>query len=1110
MRQGPSFETSTPVEADFEIVPDIKELSAEEVGQEVQKLLAEKKKIKAVNNFKLEGVGNQMNLEADIEADIVGSFGLKASIKSDGTSIRIGDIDVVAGALKKMAIKKFINGELPGLVPKIKDYLSTKYGKPITGLSIEDGKLKVCFPDKQEKVQKKVPVATLATEPQEAIPPVVETSLPQPAPDEVEASEALDATPEPVEPSLDVPVTVETEPPQTIPLVEKPLGAPKALRPEEAFFENFFNKRNRDPKEFEEWFRATKKNIDVEPDSKEKNKHLKRLESIKKVVDNLPETSATSAEDRKKVERDLRYLSDKNMIVIPDVEGDVSDAQTSNEGAPEGPQPDIENGVTTPLPTGAAAAETPDVAGAILIQPGNESAQEKFDAVDNESIQKAEQAIEAIPDKQRRQFYRGFLGLGYTVRGLKSEALSRIAGKFEKEANAAAVDETKAFTGVYEDTEEAREERRGKVIFQQDSFLARLVRGSATKYRHDADEALRNLDKIYAEGEKSQAVKGVMSSVQFAALVGQVAFRGASKTFNPFRTVGASLLALGAGVEIAKEARINSLERIEKGRLTYDEALAEAEQISEELQKEKEPGAEKKFTSNEYQQEYMKRLPKELLERLKASDVSRLGWASQKAYADIKKTLEKIEARIESAPKSKKARLQKFLGKGFQERYLHDVERLLERDGTIDVVAYGLKKVEKYTKAGAALATVEALVGAFFDYDTLTRNFGHAVDTADPAHPETLGLDENGVAAPIKYEWSGMTTDSMHASELNPLIPEGFLSGHGADESSIDTISAHESDAVLPKEEIVFDEAPETAALLKIGKRGPEGSIIDFFKSNEDVAKKFGWDGKGDIKKWAGTKAHALWLEHASKALETDGVKGSLTKLGYTNDLEGYTKMMTRIKSGGIAIDLEHKGVTLSNMDYLEAKAGAPVKLEAIEKIGFEPALFEDIQSAVSVESEVKETLESDVASGADIETSPDVIESESAQGEVDDSQLGKTREPALHEAPAEALDTRGMSVSEAVVARMNHDLTKVFDTTDEAHSEWPQWRDYGARRFSNISFDPESAPEGGHAIDLQNYLKDLEARSGLRPRARIFWFNQTVDEYIRKALRVIEEKSRA
>jgi|GEM_PF-6029001 len=324
-------------------------------------------------------------------------------------------------------------------------------------------------------------------------------------------------------------------------------------------------------------------------------------------------------------------------------------------------------------------------------------------------------------------------------------------------------------------------------------------------------------------------------------------------------------------------------------------------------------------------------------------------------------------------------------------------------------------------------------------------------------------------------------------------------------------------------------------AALEIGKRGPEGSIIDYFKEHQDVAKKFGWDGKGDIKTWAGTKAHALWLEHASKALENDEVKGSLAKLGYTNDLEGYTKMMTRIKSGGVAIDLEHKGVTLSNVEYLNARPTVPV---------------EGIESTASLEPKTIEMMDAARASVSDIETPTDVIEGEPAQQEVDDSQLWKKRGEVLHAPLVEEhapgmpydrnpdvskvgydgipfdrdsgvsqigyegipfdrdagpfLDTSGMNLSQAVVERMNHDLTQVFGTSNEGQSEWPQWRDYGARRFLNLHVDAEQ----GHAAHLQGYLRDLEARSGLRPRAHILWFNQTVDQYIRKALKVIEQKN--
>lgn len=113
---------------------------------------------------------------------------------------------------------------------------------------------------------------------------------------------------------------------------------------------------------------------------------------------------------------------------------------------------------------------------------------------------------------------------------------------------------------------------------------------------------------------------------------------------------------------------------------------------------------------------------------------------------------------------------------------------------------------------------------------------------------------------------------------------------------------------------------PET---LIIGERGPEGAIIDYFKNNLDIAKKFGWDGEVDLDKWTGTKAHQLWLEDAKEALEKPEILDKLEKLGYSRDIEGYAQMMRRIGEGGVEINPEIGKIELVDTEYLKARISA-------------------------------------------------------------------------------------------------------------------------------------------------------------------------------------------
>ncbi|HRY52622.1 MAG TPA: hypothetical protein P5089_02085 [Candidatus Portnoybacteria bacterium] len=107
-------------------------------------------------------------------------------------------------------------------------------------------------------------------------------------------------------------------------------------------------------------------------------------------------------------------------------------------------------------------------------------------------------------------------------------------------------------------------------------------------------------------------------------------------------------------------------------------------------------------------------------------------------------------------------------------------------------------------------------------------------------------------------------------------------------------------DLSIDKKPIIAKPAIES---LKIGTRGPEGAIIDNFKAKPELAKAFGWDGKTDISKWSGTKAHQLWLDSVKGELAKPGMAAKLTAQGFSADAEGYAKAMHKIGAGFVELD---------------------------------------------------------------------------------------------------------------------------------------------------------------------------------------------------------------
>lgn len=138
---------------------------------------------------------------------------------------------------------------------------------------------------------------------------------------------------------------------------------------------------------------------------------------------------------------------------------------------------------------------------------------------------------------------------------------------------------------------------------------------------------------------------------------------------------------------------------------------------------------------------------------------------------------------------------------------------------------------------------------------------------------------------------------------------------------------------------------------LPIGKRGPEGAIIDYFKQNPEVAKNFGWNPQKhpSLEEWAGKKAHLLWLEEAKEALKKPETLETLKKLGYSPDLKGYEEMMTRIGKGYVEIDPNTGKIELREMEYLR-KLKPKVR---IEEVGRGPQVFEETPEGPQIFEEV-------------------------------------------------------------------------------------------------------------------------------------------------------------
>lgn len=303
----------------------------------------------------------------------------------------------------------------------------------------------------------------------------------------------------------------------------------------------------------------------------------------------------------------------------------------------------------------------------------------KYDAPE-QVREEAEKVIAEMPEEDRVSLAKGVVGFGYKVQEFKGKVFS------------------KAFKWAADKLEEK-------------SFGNRLFESYGEIYDNLADRAHTDRERFNKEGG---AVKGLKSA---AILAGNVAMWGRTVigVGSPLGSITAAAMFAGKGGEAVKEAHLKSEEVIEEGRVhDIDEAAQEAQKLYEEA---KEKSADGVITAGELQQAYKERLPQDLLDRLSkdaqsANFISKCTqWIAHKniehSAQKIKEKLDEIEnngAFSKEAKEKAKARVATKYDK-----FLRDMDRIVGNGGTVDMIAYGSRLVEKggtIVAAGMALETI--------------------------------------------------------------------------------------------------------------------------------------------------------------------------------------------------------------------------------------------------------------------------------------------------------------------------------------------------------------------------------------------------------------------
>lgn len=360
------------------------------------------------------------------------------------------------------------------------------------------------------------------------------------------------------------------------------------------------------------------------------------------------------------------------------------------------------------------------------------------------------QAVEAetaaLPEEKKRGMLQGALNLGVQLTTLVNDGAAAMADRLSRNCAGS------------------------------NSLYCRLALSTKTLFKTRADNTRRLLegeDGILSRKGVAKAAS-VYSWARAASAIG--AFGGAEIAR---RTSMAALGVAGTSLEIAKEARLKNMdlrERVGAERVKdMDVAAEEAWALYEEA---KVSAKGKPPTAEQLSNKFGERLPKALLERLaKKPEGVAMGFAERLAEKDLRRTLEKIQAKMDAIENGsgtdaeKRARREQLMAGGVIAKqwgsYLKDADRFLTAAGTVDMLGYGARAAERTAK-GARTALVLLSLGA------LAKRGWDAFSTHETFAPSAVGGESVQPEAIPPVTAAGTDYEVMTAESRD--LPPGIVS----------------------------------------------------------------------------------------------------------------------------------------------------------------------------------------------------------------------------------------------------------------------------------------------------------------------------------------------
>lgn len=369
--------------------------------------------------------------------------------------------------------------------------------------------------------------------------------------------------------------------------------------------------------------------------------------------------------------------------------------------------------------------------------------------------------------------------------------------------------------------------------FKEKGTLQRFFSSLREVFDRDAKRARKNIEEVKEGKSKKLAHAGYLAGnlIKYGRTVADfVGWTAAS----PFRYVMLSAMGFARGAEAAKEARFKNEEVIEKTRIEdINDAEKEAWDVYEKALAES--GGEKPRKET-LEKAYSENLPTNILERLRKDPqpgvVSGIMQRIAKRYVlasaeRIQSHFNAIDANEKLSEAEKKKKKDRWLN--LYSRHLKDMDRMIEKYGTVDALAFGAKTVELGAKTAVAALMAESLYLA-------------GKNLWEKGMPAIMGWLENPPKFPesVKVE-KGDSVWKIIERQLATRYGEKFS---GLDESK----KTYIIDAL--KDKIVADPSKfglENPDNLKVGQKIKIGELLGTEKDTGAIFEKAGALGASDL-----------------------------------------------------------------------------------------------------------------------------------------------------------------------------------------------------------------------------------------------------------------------